>query len=169
MPIPVPASSTAIGLNLPNQAGDGGGQAEDAAADDGIDHQRSEAPAADGANQLLAASAVLWERVSGIAWFYHKVRERYSAIARLELAERLLRLCWPRRLSPSSGDRATAWPAISGTCRRIIDFCEREKPRQSRISSAVTCLSHESNAQNYQRRMPVGHLFAAVADEMFGR
>ena len=96
--MPAPASSTAIGLKLPNQPGDGGGQSEDAAADDGIDHQRGEAPAADGANQAVAGSAG-WGR------FGHRVvlsqREDRSVTAAMRVAGRhraLIRR--PRQPSP---------------------------------------------------------------------
>ncbi len=43
-----------------DEGGHGGGQSEDAAADDGVHHQRHQAPTADGADQMVAGR--VWRR-----------------------------------------------------------------------------------------------------------
>jgi len=56
------------------QAGDRGGQSEDAAADDRVHHQRGEAPAAEGADEFLSRRG-LWEGIRHRVFLSH-MRDR---------------------------------------------------------------------------------------------
>ena len=62
------------------------------------------------------------------------------------------------RLKP----KALTVPAKDSTRRNIVNaLCEYVKSRANSGVWSSDFFPDQSNAQNYQRRMPVGHLFAA--------